>query len=420
MNSLKNFLLLALAFLVFSCNNQSNKLTTGIWLVHLKLDKNNPDLVLPFNMEVSTSDDGNPIIKIFNAEEVISINEITITDDSVFLFMPVFDSEFRGKFDKNSIKGFWHNYAKATDYKIPFLAQYGISERFESTGEGENVNVSGRWEVAFGDGDDPEIAIGEFLQNGNKVKGTFLTETGDYRFLEGIVRDNQLLLSAFDGSHAFLFTANINEEEELTDGVFYSGNHYKTTWKALKNPDITIGDPESLTFIKEGYNGLDFCFKRESSEELCLKDKNYEDKVVIVQILGSWCPNCMDETALLSKLYKKYHKDGLEVIGLAFERASSHEKIYRNINRLKERYDVGYEIVYAGVANKTEANIVLPMLNQIISYPTTFFIDRNGEIRKIYTGFMGPGTGKHYTKLVNNFEGMLDELLSESKRNVIP
>jgi len=128
----------------------------------------------------------------------------------------------------------------------------------------------------------------------------------------------------------------------------------------------------------------------------------------------------MDETALLSKLYKKYHKDGLEVIGLAFERASSHEKIYRNINRLKERYDVGYEIVYAGVANKTEANIVLPMLNQIISYPTTFFIDRNGEIRKNYTGFMGPGTGEHYTKLVNNFEGMLDELLSESKRDVIP
>jgi len=411
MRTLKKCLLFGIVLLVFSCNYQTNKLTTGKWLVQLKLDSNNPDLILPFNMDVSLNDKGEPFIRIFNADEVISIHEITISYDSLFFYMPVFDSEFRGKFDNNTITGYWYNYANGNDYKIPFTARHGISERFASTGDNDIVNISGKWEVAFGEGDTPEIAIGKFSQKDNRVQGTFLTETGDYRFLEGVVRGNQLLLSTFDGSHAFMFTANITSEDELDDGMFYSGKHYSTVWKAHKNPDVTIGDPEKLTYIKEGYDGLDFCFPRNSGGDLCLKDKKYHSKVVIVQILGTWCPNCTDETAFLSELYKKYHKDGLEIIGLAFERASAPEKIYRNISRLKERYDVGYEIVYAGVANKTEANKVLPMLNKVISYPTTFFIDREGEIQKIYTGFTGPGTGEHYHELVDDFEALLVELL---------
>jgi thiol-disulfide isomerase/thioredoxin len=52
----------------------------------------------------------------------------------------------------------------------------------------------------------------------------------------------------------------------------------------------------------------------------------YKNKVVIVQILGSWCPNCMDETAYMVNYYKKYHNKGVEVVGLAYERSNDFAK----------------------------------------------------------------------------------------------
>ena len=49
--------------------------------------------------------------------------------------------------------------------------------------------------------------MGEFSQAGDSVAGTFLTETGDHRFLAGQVRGAEMYLSTFDGAHAFLYKA---------------------------------------------------------------------------------------------------------------------------------------------------------------------------------------------------------------------
>jgi hypothetical protein len=57
---------------------------------------------------------------------------------------------------------------------------------------------------------------------------------------------------------------------------------------------------------------------------------------------------------------------------------------------------INYKIVFGGTSKKSEAAKTLPMLNHIMSYPTTIFIDRKGKIKKIQTGFNGPGTGKIY------------------------
>jgi len=51
------------------------------------------------------------------------------------------------------------------------------------------------------------------------------------------------------------------------------------------------------------------------------------------------------------------------------------------------------------------------MLNRIISYPTSIFIDRQGEIRKIFTGFSGPGTGEHFLELSSEMISLIEEML---------
>ena len=46
------------------------------------------------------------------------------------------------------------------------------------------------------------------------------------------------------------------------------------------------------------------------------------------------------------------------------------------------------------------------------SYPSTFFVDRDGIVRAVHAGFSGPDTGEHYEALVNEFRANIEEILS--------
>jgi hypothetical protein len=94
---------------------------------------------------------------------------------------------------------------------------------FKNLKPGKTTYNRGRWSAIIGEGDGRDTTVGEFKQVGQKVTGTFLTTTGDYRFLEGTVSGDQLYLSCFDGGHAFLFTAKIADTNTLTDGKFFAG-----------------------------------------------------------------------------------------------------------------------------------------------------------------------------------------------------
>ena len=130
-----------------------------------------------------------------------------------------------------------------------------------------------------------------------------MTETGDYRYLEGNMYNNTLYLSSFDGTHLFLFKATLIDDR-LT-GVFYSGSHWEEPWVAVKNQDMELTNPDSLTYLKEGYNKLAFTFPNTNGDSISLTDDKYIGKVVIVNIMGPWCPNCKDETAYLNNQKKQ-------------------------------------------------------------------------------------------------------------------
>lgn len=138
-------------------------------------------------------------------------------------------------------------------------------------------------------------AVGIFEQDGDKLSGTFLTPTGDYRYLDGHIDDNTLQLSAFDGEHAFfLFKAELTEKDQ--QGIFRSGRSKSEKWTAQRDFTASLPDANSLTYLKEGYDRLEFNFPDPEGNTVSLSDPRYQAKVVIVHLFGSWCPNCMDET----------------------------------------------------------------------------------------------------------------------------
>ncbi len=375
---------------------------------------------LPFNFEVKYTDETKFYIEIINGKERIRVDDIAIgfdkriAKDTIFINFPVFDSYIRGIFYENIIEGEWVVNNRGEDYRIPLVARQGLAHRFTKMKEPPAADVTGRWEVTFepGQGEtEPFKGIGEFVQEGNTLRGTFLTETGDHRFLDGTVQGDKLYLSAFDGSHAYLFEAKIQADGTLF-GTWYSGKHYKTTWTARRNSEFKLTAPHQLTFLKEGYDTFTFAFENPEGKMVSLDDPQYRGKVKIVQIMGTWCPNCRDETEFLLNYLQKNPSDQLAIVALAFERHRDKERAMAAIRRYKEFFGMDYEILLAGTSDKEEASRVLPMLNRVISFPTMIILDKRNNVRQIHTGFFGPATSEYET-FRRNFQSFIQELLTE-------
>lgn len=409
---MKFFPLLLSLFILFSACKDSSKaneditLKKGNWKAELLLEDNR-SIPFTFNFNENNS------LTVFNAEEIIEVSEVNINGDSIIIQMPVYEGVLIGKIISNEIiRG---EFVKSSlNRSVPFILKHGPFSRFEVINEAKS-NVSGSWEMIFSahSEEDRYIAKGIFKQEGEKVTGTIRTTTGDYRYLEGVMDGYTMKLSTFDGAHAFLFEAEVRDE--VLYGFFYSGNHWKEPFSAVKNEQYELPSEESLTFLKEGYNKIEFSFPDVHGKITSLNDQKFENKVVVVQIMGTWCPNCLDETRYYTQYYNENKDKDIEFVSLAFEYAPTEEKANKAIQRLVDNVNVPYPVLLAqyGTSNKKKANEKLPMLNHVLSYPTSIFIDKKGKVRKIHTGFNGPATGEKYVNFKQEFESFVAELLNE-------
>ncbi|MEM6395193.1 MAG: TlpA disulfide reductase family protein [Bacteroidota bacterium] len=376
---------------------------------------------LPFTFDVEYVTDTSVQIKLYNGDETILIPAENIgygrdrsqSRDTLRIDFPVYDSHISAYHEENVIEGVWVVHYRE-NYRIPFVARFGQDHRFTVLDKTPDADLSGRWAVTFSPGtDDAYPGIAEFEQTGNELRGTFRTETGDYRFLAGTVQEDKAYLSVFDGSHAFLFEALIKEDGSLS-GSFRSGRHYTTEWEATRaNDDYELADPNNMTSMVAD-EPLSFSFQTSAGSYLSLDDEAFEGKIKLVQIMGTWCPNCRDETNFLRDWIADYeHADQVAIIGLAFERYGvEDQRSFAALDRYKENMGVSWPLLLAGPSSKSAASDALPQLDQILSYPTMLFLDRENRVRRIHTGFNGPATSK-YEAFKAEFEATVAELVGK-------
>ena len=399
---------IAVLALTFSCTTHPKELQTGIWRGVIDLQGQQ----LPFTFEVENLQ-GQIRVFLKNGPERLTLDEVDITGDSVRMVLHIFDAELRARVDGNSLHGFYFkNYDHS--FKQPFNATLGDDFRFDKTSDQPTADFSGKYSVQFiSDKGDTTASVGIFTQQGNHAQGTFLTPNGDYRYLEGNVINNKLYLSTFDGNHAFIFSAVKDTQNNLT-GDYWSGKSAHEKWTGIKNENAKMPDAETLTYLVKGYEKIDFQFPDLNQNIISLSDEKFRNKVVIVQIFGTWCPNCMDETKFLTQWYKENHARGVEILGLAYERKDDFEYASGRVKKMKQKLGVDYDFVIAGTNDKKKASETLPMLNQIIAFPTTIFIGKDGKVKHIRTGFEGPGTGTYHELFKQRFNEMVNELLIEN------
>jgi len=391
-----------------ACGSNNNLLRAGQWRGVLTL---NDTTELPFTFEIAQTVSGAQLT-VINAAERILTQDFRFTEDSVWWTMPVFNTKFRCKRETDTtFSGEWSNTASSRPYVLKFHANYDkprIISNHTCTG---TQNFTGKWECTFSPGQKGESkAIGLFnLEKNGSYSGTFATEFGDYRFLEGGYTDcDEIVLSIFDGQFAMLFTARMNYDS--IQGEYWSGKYGHEAWKAKRNEKFELRDPDELAYAKDSTD-VDFTFNDLNGKPVSLSD--YRGKVVIVQIMGTWCPNCLDETAWMQDVYMKYHSQGLEIIGLAYERKGDTATQNAAIRRIRDRFGVTYPLLNTGKSGKDSASASLPFVSGVFCFPTSIYIDRNGNVRRIHSGYNGPATGAYYQRDSDEALRFIQQLLAE-------
>ncbi len=386
---------------------------TGLWRGWLDC----PGGEIPFHFELQREGD-----KwsgwLINEPDRSPIPKVTWDGTELVLDIVHYDSVLRVKnVSGDRWEGTWRKRSKVDKWiEMPFHATPGIHPRFPNqtiipTGAANGIN--GRWSVKFASESDP--AISEFkAHDDGTLTGTFLTTTGDYGFLAGMIGPNELKLSNFDGAHAFLITAKGVPDGTLV-GDFWSRDAFHDTWTAKKDPNAQLPDAFEMTKGVDNADLAKVAFPDLNGKTRSLADPDFAGKARVIEVFGSWCPNCHDASHYLADLHKRFRDRGLSVLGLAFELTGDLPRDTQQVKTFVERHKVEYPVLIAGVSDREKASASLPMLDKLRAFPTLIVLDRQGKVRAVYTGFSGPATGDAYAAFQTKFESLIEHLLAEGQ-----
>jgi thiol-disulfide isomerase/thioredoxin len=224
------------------------------------------------------------------------------------------------------------------------------------------------------------------------------------------------VLSHFDGARPALLTVTPQTDGTLT--LELSGQRHEGVITAVR-PEVAkaknLAEPLDAgrhTGVKDPTQPFVFSFPDLTGKVVSNTDARFRNRVVLINITGSWCPNCHDEAPFLAALYDKYHDRGLEIVALSFEEAAQLENPVRLKAFIKE-FGIHYTVLLGGETSSAKEK--LAQAQDWDAWPTTFFVGRDGLVKGAHAGFPSSGSGDLFTKAKEEFAQEVERLLSENQ-----
>ncbi|MEM9066462.1 MAG: TlpA disulfide reductase family protein [Planctomycetota bacterium] len=305
---------------------------------------------------------------------------------------------------------------------LPFRAVFDDQDEIYESPPIKYLTAVRNWMVIMGDSDDPVLL--EIKGNADaRLLATVISETGDYRYLRGVATGpTEFELSTFDGSHAFFIKGQVGQDPGAPRGSlpsdvrgnFYSGNWYRTSFEGVPTERFRRTPPDRRVRATD-VSLSDLQYPDLDGDIRTLDDPELRGDVTILQVFGSWCPNCGDGTRLLEEMQAVYGGQGLKIIGLAFEVATDPEEAARRVRAHQARYNADWPVLLAGPADKQRAAEAFPLISSVAAYPTFLFVNHEGEVEKVFSGFDGPATGNRYEWWERTFHSQIKEMLRNAE-----
>lgn len=363
---------------------------------HYRLELSTQYAKIPFIMKASAQ---GKTFEIINGAEVIKLQNLhTKKKKHITLEIPTYQSQLSLEIQGDKLSGF---FIRSNGTQMPVTGAPGQSLFPDPDRSKKPAQLSGKWEVMDDKGETNVLLL---EQQGTSLKGSYLTKYGDYRGFEGIVDGNKFKAASFDGVYNYVIEGELRDQK-LTAVILAN---YKIELEGKRNPKAKLPDPYQLTKVE---TKLQFSFPDLNGKKVSLDDKEFKNKPVILQIFGSWCPNCIDELNYLVPWYEKNNKRGIKIIALSFERMADANKAQMTLKKLSQKHNLNYPMLIAGVSAEETPEKKLVGIKDFMAFPTTIFLDKNHNVYKVHAGFNGPSTGEFYPEWQKEFNQTVDHLL---------
>ncbi len=252
------------------------------------------------------------------------------------------------------------------------------------------------------------------------VTGTIQPVSGDTGLLHGIVTSSptgkaHFHLSRFDGIHVLAIDGDFQPDGSLKGQQ--GGIKGLDDFTAVRATDTKTADPnalaETLTHVQDPNQPFQFSGLDSSGKTVNQDSPEFRGKPLIVDIFGTWCPNCHDEAPVLEKLYQKYRDQGLVIVGLGYEYVDDTQRNLRQFDIYRQKFGITFPLLLAGTTDPGQIAKTLPQLVGFGAYPTSIFIDRDGRVKAILAGFSGPSTGEKYQEVQQRMDELVREIVAK-------
>jgi thiol-disulfide isomerase/thioredoxin len=364
---------------------------------------------IPFRLQIAGE---GPNLKgwLFNGEDKVVASGASFQNGSLVLNFDSYAAKLEAKLQDGELVGQYGPMLKKT---YPVTAQ---RHKAEPSSSASAPSINGLWEVAV-KSSKGEQAWRLIVQqkSASNVSAAILRVDGDTGALTGGYKDGKFVLSHFSGGRPALMVLTPGADGTLAIDMT---DLHGTSQLSATRPDVARAkglapptDPDHHTTVKDASQPFQFSAPDLNGKIVSNTDARFQGKVVLVNITGSWCPNCHDEAPFLAELYRKYHSQGLEVVALSFEE----EDQLKNPARLRafmKEYGIDYTVLLGGTPDERDAKLTQPV--NLNSWPTTFFLGRDGRVRFVHAGFPGPASGELYRQAAHEFYSQVESLLAEN------
>lgn len=403
---MKRILLLILTILLTHLSVYSQSPRSGTWKGSILYS----NAEVPFTFEVDYPEGSEaPVLTFINGKDRASL-QTTVRNDSLVVPMFAFDITLNMAIGEEHMSGSLIKHYSNRTYS--FKAEYG-KPRFVLNEEEEPIQVGNRWDMTVNVGKRGEYpAMGLFEQKGNRVTGTILTEVSDYRFFEGKVEGNTLEMSVFDGVHAFLLIGTFDERDNTWSGVLILDDGYSRPFTAIPDDKAELQDPFEVIDLSNRKIKPDLDKLAVLGEQI-VDPEQYEGKVLIIQLMGTWCSNSQDQTRYLTQWIEEHPENQVEILAVNYEANYSEEYGLNRIETYKQRLNIPYNMILGGPLSKTRAAEPFTFMDEIMAFPTLVFVDKQGYARYVHSYFTGPATGEYFEEFDHRFNAIVNELSAE-------